>query len=358
VIRELKRFGMVVVLAHLGAVAALAQPGETRETQLARGWTRLAAGQPAEAATIAERLLAKTPRDHDALSLAMTARVAQQRALAALDAYETWLKASRAEDVFLLEHVARGTLDEIARGADRGLSIRALEVLARAGVAGARERLGAARPSAPPAGQRTEVYVDALQAAGAASVPALRDAIREERGPVRAAAVRALGALDARDTVEEVRALLTDQDPLVRTTAAVTLARFGDADGEARVQQMLQSPVADMRLLAAEAYQGRGTGPWVSAITPLLDDPNGVTRLRAAELLAPVNPTAARAVLETAAGDPNPVVRSEAARILSSAEAGLVTATDLPILRRMLRDPDAGVRLQGAAGVLALLVSR
>ena len=354
-IREVKRIGTLVVLAHLGAASAFAQPAETREALLARGWTRLAAGQAADAATIAERMLAKAPRDHDALSLAMTARVAQQRPLAALDAYETWLKRSRAEDVFLLEHVARGTLDDIARGADRGLSIRALEVMARAGVAGARDRLDASRPSVPPAGQRTDAYVDSLQAAGAGSIPALRDVIREERGPVRAAAVRALGALNARETIDEVRALLTDQDPLVRSTAAVTLARFGDADGEARVQQMLESPVADVRLLAAEAYEGRGTGPWVSAITPLLDDPNGLIRLRAAERLAPLNPTAARAVLEAAAGDTNPVVRSEAARILSSPEAGLVTSTDLPILRRLLRDPDAAVRLQGAAGVLALV---
>ena len=354
--RILKNASCVVAALWLcGAAAALAQTAaESREAMLSRGWNRLAAGQPADAATIAERILTRAPRDHDALSLGISARVAERKPIAALDFYEQWLKASRAEDVFALEHVARGTLEEIASGTDRGLALQALQALARAGVPGAGDRLTRLRAAVDPAAVRPEARIDALKAAGAASVPALREIMREQKGPVRASALRALATLDAHDATEEARGFLNDPDPLVRASAAMALARFGDPAGESRVKEMLASPVADYRLLAAEAYSGRGEGAWIAALEPLLEDPNGLNRLRAAELLAPVRPELARPVLEKAAADPNPVVRADAARILASPETRLGGEESLPVFRRMMRDADPAVRVQGASGVIAL----
>ena len=355
--RTLRVAALVAALTLPAVNSALAQTaGETREAMLSRGWSRLAAGQPNEAATIAERALTRMPRDHDALSLALSARVAQGKPVAALDFYEQWLKASGAEDVFVLEHVARGTLEEIAGGGDRGLALQALEALSRAGVAGGAERLARLRGAVDPATARPETRIEALKAGGAASIPALRQIMRDEKGPVRASALRALAAMDAHEVTEDARNLLSDPDPLVRASAAVALARFGDPDGESRVKQMLASPVADIKLLAAEAYVGRGNGPWVEALVPLLDDPDGLNRLRAAELLAPLKPELARPVLEKAATDTNPVVRADAARILTSTETGFTTPGSLPVFRRMMRDADAAVRVQGASGVMKVAV--
>jgi HEAT repeat protein len=353
------KVGTLTIALSLCAVAAFPQTAsETRETLLSRGWSRLAAGQPGEAATIAERVLARIPRDHDALSLALTARVAEKKPLGGLDVYEQWLKASAAEDLFVLEHVARGILEEIAAGDDRGLALKALQALSRAGVAGAADRLARLQKAVDPSTMRPEARIAALKAAGAGSVPELRELMREQRGPARATALRALAALNAHEATEDARGYLNDPDPLVRASAAVALARFGDPAGEARVKEMLESPVADYRLLGAEAYAGRTEGAWIAALEPLLEDPNGLNRLRAAELLAPVKPELARPVLEKAATDPNPVVRADAARILTAPDAGLATAASVPAFRRMLRDPDPSVRVQGASGIISLSAPR
>jgi HEAT repeat protein len=173
-------------------------------------------------------------------------------------------------------------------------------------------------------------------------------------GPVRAAAVKGLGKLEARTAVAEIRTALQDPDPLVQAYAAVALARLGDGQGETRVNQMLASPVGDLRLIAAEAYADRGNGPWVSAIMPLLQERGGLTRLRAAELVAPYDPQAARAVLSEAAVDTNPVVRTEAIRVLEDVLGSPQNPADWPSIRRMLRDAEAPVRLHAAGIVISL----
>ena len=356
VTQQLKAGLLAAALTWCGVVPALAQTTESREALLSRGWSRLAAGQPVEAATIAEGLLTRTPRDHDALSLAMSARVAEKKPLAALDVYERWLKASGSEDVYALEHAARGTLEAIAADEDRGLALVALEGLVRAGVAGASARLKRLQGAVAPDAGRPEGRIEALRSAGAGSIPALREMVREQKGPVRANALRALAALNAQEALEDARGYLADPDPLVRAYAAVALARFGDAEGDRRVKQMLESPVADVRLIGAEAYAGRDAGAWVDAVVPLLEDPNGLNRLRAAELLGPVRPELALPVLEKAATDANPVVRADAARILATPGTTPATTGTLPLFRRLLRDPDPAVRVRGAVGIIAIAV--
>ena len=137
---------------------------------------------------------------------------------------------------------------------------------------------------------------------------------------------------------------------MARSSAAVALARMGDPDGQAFVDTMLQSEVPDLRLMAAEAFEGR-PGAWMSAIAPLLDNRDGTIRLEAARLLAPVNPEAAKRVLSEAASDANPVVRSEAVRIMGETSATVPAVADLPQARRLLREKDSAITVY-AAGVL------
>ena len=72
-----------------------------------------------------------------------------------------------------------------------------------------------------------------------------------------------------------------------------------------------------MRLLGAQAYEGKGGGPWVQATAagaagpewPDADPGRGTAD-------APVAPEAAMPVLLEAAKDPNPVVRADVMRVL------------------------------------------
>jgi hypothetical protein len=364
---------------------------------LAGGWASLAAGRSQEAIKAADAVLTRRPGDHRALDLKIEA-LAHGEPLRALDAYEAWLGRTRIEDVFLLVPVARGTLEQVASGQDRALTLRALQRLARTGDAQDAARLqeflkagtgtsanatqgaqqdvqlalggdaaAARRLTEPQAASSVppQALAKALISAGPTAVPMLRALLKHPAAPVRMEAAMSLGQLGATDAIPDIKPMMND--PEVRSFAAVALARLGDAEGDTVVQELLQSPVLDMRLLGAQAYEGRGPGPWVQALMPALQDPNGLTRIRAAELLAPVAPEVALPVLLEASRDPNPVVRADVMRVVE--RTGLLApspqtpdstlANEGPIalgaLRRLLRDPDPATRLHAAGSVLALV---
>ena len=365
---------------------------------LGTGWAALAGGRPQEAIKTADALLTRRPADHRAVDLKIEA-LAPGEPLRALDAYEAWLGKVRIEDVFLLLPVARGTLKQIASGKDRALAMQALRRLAQSGDAQDAARLqeflksgtGAGSEPAPSPQQDVQLALQgdaaaakrltapqaastvppqslarALMAAGPAGVPMLRALLKNPAAPVRMEAALSLGKIGAAEVLPDLKTAM--KDPEVRSYAAVALARLGDPDGEAVVQELLESPVLDMRLLGAQAYEGKGAGPWVQAIMPALQDPNGLTRIRAAELLAPVAPEAALPVLLEASKDPNPVVRADVMRVFE--RTGLLTpgqqlqtsttaAPDAPMsleaLRRLLRDPEPGTRLHAAGAIVSMV---
>jgi HEAT repeat protein len=358
---------------------------------LASGWSALAAGRRADAIKAADTVLTRSPGRHAALDLKIEA-LSESDPVKALDAYEAWLARVRIEDVFLLSSVAQGTLEQIASNQDPVLRSQALQRLAQSGDARAAAQLQELAKSgsgtndlqlalagdAAAAGRllkatKTESLppqslAKALPAAGAAAVPALRALLKHPAAPVRMEGALSLGKLGSADAIPDLKPLLND--PELRSYAAVALTRLGDADAEIVVQELLQSPVYDVRLLAAQAYDGKGPGPWVQALMPALQDPNGLTRIRAAELLAPVAPEAARPVLMDAAKDPNPVVRGEVIRVLeetrllapaAGSEAavedspGSLAPAGLATLRRLLRDPDPATRLHAAGVILAIV---
>lgn len=348
--------------------------GSSNAARLAQGWTALAAGRHAEAARIADALLQGAPGNHHAIALKIEALAAAEP-LSSLDAYESWLQ-RRPEDVFLLAPVARGVLQQIASGGDLELRIAALEHLATAGATSARTELqqlraagqapiaadtALARLGSEEAVARLTAAVDSstpmdrsalaatLGSVGPAAVPTLLSLLQSPQGPTRAAAVAALGKLGARQAVERVRTVMQDPDPFVRSSAAVALTRLGDPAGQAAVDRMLDSEVPDLRLMAAEAWNGQ-PGPWVEAIRPLLENMDGTIRIQAARLIAPVDPAAADRVLSAAASDENPAIRAEAVR--AGAESGDNIFVNVAQLRRLLRDADPAVRLHAAAVLL------
>jgi HEAT repeat protein len=200
--------------------------------------------------------------------------------------------------------------------------------------------------------------IDALVKAKATSaVQAIAGALDPARPmPTKLAAARALGQLDARDAIPQLRRALEDPDPPVRFVAAAALSRLGDQAGAAQLTQMENSPVADIRMMAAEvAAPGNPSGAWVAAATAALQDPDPMARLGAAELLMKyaADPAPGKAVLDQALADPNPAMRLAAALTLDEIPPG-VLGTDVAQLRRLLRDPDAQVRIAAAGSLLRL----
>ncbi|MBA3886382.1 MAG: HEAT repeat domain-containing protein [Acidobacteria bacterium] len=350
-------------------------PGREDAARLGQGWAALAAGRAQEAVAAADDVLRVAPGNHHAVGLKVEALAATDIG-GALNAYETWLL-RRHEDAYLLAPVAKATVRQIAESGDLDLRIRALEILARAGdpdapdalqglrvsgqgaiaTAAALARLGSiaatgeliSMAAMDTAADRSAVAA-ALATAGPAAVPALTSMLSSPRAPERAAAVKALGTAAAANAVEQIRPLMRDSDPFVRSTTAVTLARLGDAEGEAVTLRMLDIDVPEIQLMAAEAWSGQ-PGAWMSVVAPLLDNMDGTIRLQAARLMAPVDPAAAGRALAAAASDENPGIRAEALRTahdVATSEAGLLETSQL---RRLLRDPDPAVRLH-AAGLL------
>ena len=297
-----------VALALLGQTAGA--HAQTREraparsaanpelSTLAAGWASLAAGRAQEAVKSADTVLTRRPADHGALDLKIEA-LAYGEPLQALDAYETWLGRTHIEDVFLLVPIARGTLEQIASAPDPAFRRSALQKLAQTGnaqdAARLQELLKSGTSGSPGGAQDVQLALQgdaaaaqrlieprmaasvppqtlaqALVSAGPAAVPMLRSLLKNPAATVRMEAAMSLGKLGASEAIPDIKAMMND--PEVRSYAAVALARLGDTEGEAVVQELLQSPVFDMRVLGAQAYEGKGPGVWVeeSSLMPAL----------------------------------------------------------------------------------------
>jgi HEAT repeat protein len=376
-------FLVVSGIAGAGAAQTTAAGPPSRATLIGRGWTAIGAGRPAEAEKIADGILAGSPRNHDAVALKIEARAAGGRAIPALDAYEQWQSAVRQEDPFIMAPIAVGLLRTASTtDGDLRAKFRALELLAGAGDATARQALATAatnsfmeadaallrlgdaeaaarlerRIEAPSARDKSDL-IDALRKAKSKrSAGAITRALQDPAMPTRMAAARALGDLGARDSIPQLVQVLKDPEPPVRFMAAVALAKLGSTAGDNLIRQLENSPVGDMRMLAAEVTApGSPSGPWVAEATRVLQDPDPLARLRAAELLVrhAADPSAGLEALRVALAENNPAIRFAAADLLEDLPRSPI-AEDLPSVRRLLRDPSAPVRVE-AAGILLRL---
>jgi HEAT repeat protein len=361
--------------------------GLQHATELAKGWTALAAGRAAEAEAASDAILKASPRSVDALSLKIRACLALNRPGSALDAYDSRLPhVQQREDASLLEVLVIGILESHARSKAPDVRARALETLAQAGdreahaqlttlmtASGAGDvrsltalaRLGDANAVKRLAARITSGgsrdvtnEIDALREGGVKSaatvIASALDATRPM--PTKMAAARALGELGDVSVVPRLLEALKDPDPPVRVIAATALARLGDPSGATLVQSFINSPVGDIRLLAIEGEAPTNpNGAWTTVANETLKDPDPLVRLQAAELLLryAADSRAARDVLQRALNDPNPAMQDAAAQRLDRLPS-TVLAQDLPSLRRLLRAPSALTQIDAAAGILKM----
>jgi HEAT repeat protein len=385
---QLRSFVLLVVssLAAPTAIAAQSAEKANAASLLKQAKSAQAAGRLSDAIRLADAILVTSPSNREAASVKISASMAAGDRAGAVQGYERFLTASRqTADGQLLADIARGDLRTLASSEqNEQLAAMALETLARHGDDVARQTLlrsltatatqkaqapggeastaALARLGNPQALARIRVLVqsgqvaarptaiDILKASGAReSGDVLLAALKDPNPLVQAAAADALGTLDIRAAIPALKQALVSPVFLVKVSAGVALKRLGDASADQAIALWLKSDLADVRLMAARAYEGGQLPPEVTAaVQPLLDDPNGLTRFRAAEVLLGAQHPRARETLVRGVEDPNPVVRAEATRIVASKLSG-----ETPLLARMLEDNNPWVRLHAAGAIVA-----
>ena len=331
------------------------------------------AANPALAqAAQAERAAARTAI-LDAVSAGDTRR--------AYGAYNQFVAAGRKQDAALLGVVAAEELRAIAKYAsdDPRLQAEALERLARHGdtqALGDLQQMAMGRPNTPVAaladgalarlGDASALSRLAAMASSPSSMPdrsnvaealrrsgskehagALVPLLKDPEWPTRIQAIQGLAELDYTAAIPDIRALLTDEEPQVRSSAAVALKRLGDAAGDEQSASMMRSGVAGARLEALQADRASNPADVAAAARQLAGDSDPFNRVRAAEALAADDPAAALTVLTRVAEEQDSTARRLAARGLESLEP-----KDVALLRRLLDDQSGWVRMYAAGGVL------
>lgn len=304
----------------------------------------------------------------------------------ALAAYDAYVGATKKPDAPLLRPIAVAELSRLARAypTDAVLYPGALERLARAGDADALKRLKHAAAAVPPSAHGIEALaglarlddpeaarrlgqlvttvsgnerftvIQAIEAANArgqgAAVAAL---LNDPDVNVRRLAARAVGRLQYKEAIPQLKALVERDHAIVGMFAAAALKRMGDASGDALVSQMLAGHSPDMRLEAARAYAAAkpstSRAQWIDQVKTLGTDRDPLARVKAAEVLACCDAATSRAILNEALGDPLPPMRVEAARVYE-----LTDLADATVARRLLGDSWDHVRLHGAGAAVRL----
>jgi HEAT repeat protein len=203
----------------------------------------------------------------------------------------------------------------------------------------------------PGAGKTT--YIDILsRSKSRLAIPALIPLLKDRDPWVVASAADALGKLNARDTIEQLRPLVDENQPgPVRWAAARALSNMGDAGGGLFLRQQLSFPQSMLvQVQAAEALAPLGpNADWMDVVRRHLSNANPETRLAAARVIAPYDQAAAQSVLESLGADANPAIREEASSTLANR-----VANDFATLRRLLRSPDASTAVAASARILEL----
>jgi hypothetical protein len=371
---------IVGLVAAASPVTAQDVPGavsRAEATAFAEGWTALARGDLAVASSVATQVLRDYPRNPGALALAIDVGVAAQGWRGGLDVYDQWIAGRSVEHFYGLRRVARAVLfDALASSANIRLRLDVADALARDGdpeVVAWTARLAQPSPGGTPADTRTLTAagdqkaaaalaaslandprpVDSIVALGrsrnAAMAAPLVSMLNSQRAEVRAAAASALGDLDARNAVPQLRQILKDPQLLPRMAAAGSLMRMGDSSATTLFYEWFRSEVADVRLKAAEYTSFNADTTWQANVRQLLQDNDPMVRIGAARLLGKHDPGAAMWALRPLTNDENIAIREEAQRVLPEAIGG-----DFAELRRYLRAADADTRVRAALRIVEL----
>lgn len=362
-------------IAPAAAAQRAVAPPQTERQLLAGGWAALSAGRAAEAQDVARRLLKlKGSRTSAAvITFVVEAALADAGPVEALRAYEAWLGGRGVEAAYPLRQIAAAALQAAAAGADSAARAEALHMLAADGNAEAREAAAKGVKdgqsahvfAAAAAGDETAVaaLVELVQSGRAniratealaesrhpRAVPVLIDILSRQDDDMRGPAAAALAAMGAREAIPALQALLAQPVGPLRFAAAAALLRLGDSSGLEVLKGAAASPHSGVRAGAAEALAGQPDAEWRVIVEDLAADPDPLIRLRAARLLVGTDPARATTLLESLRADENPAIRQLAARSLVA-----VMGDDLRVLRRLLGDVNATVRVRAAGRILAL----
>jgi HEAT repeat protein len=183
------------------------------------------------------------------------------------------------------------------------------------------------------------------------SIDILRAALRDTQPSVRGAAAAALGDMAAVEAASDFAALLRDPLPAVRAAAVVSLGQLPKATGAGALRDALNdaNPVVQSAAVASLLTIGTPYAEVEPTVRVLLSHADPGIRASLARGLgkAPAGLESLRLLL----ADPLPRPRIAAARVLGHVPA----ASALPILKQTLRDSDEAVRATAAGAIGRLL---
>ncbi|HAM54856.1 MAG TPA: hypothetical protein DCQ64_05425 [Candidatus Rokubacteria bacterium] len=128
---------------------------------------------------------------------------------------------------------------------------------------------------------------------------------------------------------------------------------LGDFSGQGILEAMAAEEMPSIRLLAAEGLASQQDHAWTSLVRDLAGSPDPEVRAAAARLIAKQDPELARSVLDALLSDANPALQELAAMSYGD----VVAASDLPTLRRLMRQPSRLTRVRAAGQILVKLRS-
>jgi HEAT repeat protein len=382
-------FAVAAVAVHLNAQAAggaatQAIPEVAQALDFARASKK--AGRTNDALDTVAAVLKRYPASTDAATFQVETLLELDQYDEANKAYDAYAAAAKRQDLALLSEIARADLVRTVKTkADQKILVaHALERLARQGDAealralrGAAVATSAVNPEslAPvialarlkePAGEArlTEILGASVPTDRAQAIQAMAEADVRGQIPrvvlllgdadinVRNAAAIALGKLQARQAIPQLKNAFDNDVGAVKMFAAVSLKQLGDPSADKFLDTLLNGEIAEIRIIAAGAYRFATTSSpaWKKAVRELMAGPNEVHQLQAAELLASVDVPAARSALTSALASPNPLLRAGAAKILEARPE----LADPNLARRVLGDSAPAVRIHGAGLVWAL----
>jgi len=149
---------------------------------------------------------------------------------------------------------------------------------------------------------------------------AARAGLRSPSAENRLRAVR-LGLLPGVDLLDEIAALLRDEDARVRRAAVVAVGPSEQSASHEALLPCLHDPDAEVRQLAEDALKGRGLTPEQLQLGKLLSHPSAMQRLRVVDRLMASEDVDTGVWLRRLSHDPSPAVRAAAVRLMSQQTA-------------------------------------
>lgn len=312
----------LLLLLPLLAAAACGPPPEARRAQ-----RLLAAGRVAEAEQLADRELARFPKQPLLWRVKIQAAFARRDPARAVALYREWVALRGAPDRDALRAMAMSTLWQALRTPSPAIRLRAVQIA---------ERLEL-EPLADEVMRRMGDDDPAVRAAAAVAVlrahpdaPRIAtDALSSDRAEARAIAVEGIARKVGRRALPDLVPRLRDPDARVRRAAVRAVAPLAPARVLADILRMARrDPAGPVRAEALRAAADRGAPGIVPAAVAALRDPYLGARLAAVAALARRAGAEATARLRplVSGGDPLVALRAAAALARRDRDPGAVVA--------------------------------